>query len=101
VTDLTDLERTLRDRLEALDPRVRTELLNVLMTPDYERARRIGDLWLDPRSRTFVELLIDAEEDPPTRGPSPRRSDAPSGFPGGRSSPSRRPASPRVRPPSA
>jgi hypothetical protein len=38
------------------------------MIPDYDRARRIGDLWLDPRSRTFAELLIDAEEQPPTRG---------------------------------
>jgi hypothetical protein len=47
---------------------VRAELLNVLMTPDFDRARRTGDLWLDPRSRTFAELLINAEEDPATRG---------------------------------
>lgn len=66
--NLEDLERTLRDRLDALDPRVRAELLNALMTPDYERAARIGDYWLDPRSRTFAELLIDAEEHPQTRG---------------------------------
>jgi hypothetical protein len=37
------------------------------MMPDYDRAARIGDLWLDPRSRTFAELLIDAEESPATR----------------------------------
>ena len=38
------------------------------MLPDYDRAARIGDYWLDPRSRTFAELLIDAEESPATRG---------------------------------
>jgi hypothetical protein len=66
--NLEDLERALRDHLDALDPRVRAELLNALMTPDYDRARRIGDYWLDARSRTFAELLIDAEEHPQIRG---------------------------------
>jgi hypothetical protein len=27
----------------------------------------IGEYWSNPRTRTFAELLIDAEEDPPTR----------------------------------
>jgi hypothetical protein len=66
--DLEDLERDLRAKLDALGPWVRAELLNVLMTPDYDRASRIGDFWLDPRSRTFAELLIDAEEHPPRVG---------------------------------
>jgi hypothetical protein len=38
------------------------------MTPDCDRARRIGDYWLDPRSRTFAELLIHAKEQPQIRG---------------------------------
>jgi hypothetical protein len=31
--------------------------------PDFERADRIGEFWSYPESRTFVELLIDCEED--------------------------------------
>jgi hypothetical protein len=38
------------------------------MMPDYDRASAIGTFYADSRSRTFAELLIDAEEDPPTRG---------------------------------
>jgi hypothetical protein len=64
--NLEDVEGDLRTKLDAVDPRVRAELLNILMTPDHDRAGRIGDLWLDPRSRKFAELLIDAEEHPPT-----------------------------------
>jgi hypothetical protein len=33
------------------------------MLPDFERADRIGEFWSYPESRTFVELLIDCEED--------------------------------------
>ena len=33
------------------------------MLPDLERAERIGEFWSYPQSRTFAELLIDAEED--------------------------------------
>jgi hypothetical protein len=66
--NLEDVERDLQAKLDALGPRVRAELLNVLMTPDYDRAARIGDYWADPRSRTFAELLMDAEEHPATRG---------------------------------
>jgi hypothetical protein len=39
---LEDLERDLQAKLDALGPRVRAELLDVLMMPDYERARRRG-----------------------------------------------------------
>ena len=68
VPNFEDVERQLRDRLDALGPPVRGELLRTLMLPDYDRARRIGDFWVEPRSRTFAEMLIDCEESPHTRG---------------------------------
>jgi hypothetical protein len=58
-----ELERRFRERLEALGPARRTELLHVLMLPDFERADRIGEFWGNPKTRTFAELLIDCEED--------------------------------------
>jgi hypothetical protein len=58
-----ELERRLQARLDALGPAPRTELLHVLMLPDFERADRIGEFWGYPESRTFAELLIDCEED--------------------------------------
>ena len=65
-----DLERRLRERLDALGPAPRAELLHVLMLPDFERADRIGEVWGEPRefwgnpkTRTLAELLIDCEED--------------------------------------
>ena len=57
------LERRLRERLDALGPAPRAELLQVLMLPDLERAERIGEFWSYPQSRTFAELVIDCEED--------------------------------------
>jgi hypothetical protein len=39
----------------------------VLRLPDFERASAIGNWWSLPRYRSFAELLIDAEADPPTR----------------------------------
>jgi hypothetical protein len=59
-----ELERRLRERLDALGPAPRAELLHLLMLPDFERADRIGEFWSYPASRTFTELLIDCEEDP-------------------------------------
>jgi hypothetical protein len=53
----------LRERLDALGPAPRAELLHVLMLPDFERADRIGEFWGYPESRSFAELLIDCEED--------------------------------------
>jgi hypothetical protein len=35
-----DLERRLQERLDALGPAPRAELLHVLMLPDYERVNR-------------------------------------------------------------
>ncbi len=58
------LERRLRERLDALGPAPRAELLHVLMLPDFDRADRIGEFYGNPKTRTFAELLIDAEEDP-------------------------------------
>ncbi len=58
-----ELERRLRERLDALGPAPRAELLHVLMLPDFERADRIGEFWGYLETRTFAELLIDCEED--------------------------------------
>ena len=65
--DLEGIERALRERLDALGPAPRAELLHVLTLPDYDRAGRIGEFYGNPNNRTFAELLIDAEEDPVLR----------------------------------
>jgi hypothetical protein len=58
-----ELEWQLRERLDALGPAPRAELLHVLMLPDFERADRISEFCGYPESRAFAELLIDCEED--------------------------------------
>ena len=65
--DLEDLERQLCERLDAIGPASRAMLLHVLMLPDHERARRIGDFFSDPRTQTFAQLLMDLEESPHSR----------------------------------
>lgn len=62
-----EVERLLCERLDALGPAPRAELLHVLTLPDYERAGRIGEFFQDPQTRNFAELLIDAEKDPRVR----------------------------------
>ena len=62
-----ELERRLRERLDALGPAPRAELLHVLVLPDFDRADRIGEFWGHPETRTFGELLIDLEEDKAAR----------------------------------
>ena len=57
------MEAALRERLEALPPAARAELLHVLRLPDLERVERIGEFWASPATRSFGELLIDLEED--------------------------------------
>ena len=57
------LDRRLRERLDALGPAPRAELLHVHMLPDFERADRIGEFWSYPESRAFAELVLDWEED--------------------------------------
>jgi hypothetical protein len=58
-----EMEAALRQRLEALPPAARTELIHVLRLPDFDRVERIGEFWEHPETRTFGELLIDLEED--------------------------------------
>jgi hypothetical protein len=58
-----ELEKHLQERLDALGPAPRAELLHVLMLPDFERADRIGEFWGYSDSRAFAELPIDCEED--------------------------------------
>jgi hypothetical protein len=58
-----ELERRLQERLDALPPAARAELLRVLLLPDFERADRIGEFYGHPESRTFAEFLIDCEGD--------------------------------------
>jgi hypothetical protein len=57
------LERRIRERLDALGPAPRAELLHVLMLPDFDRADRSGSYWGNPKTSAFAELLIDCEED--------------------------------------
>jgi hypothetical protein len=57
------LERRLRERLDALGPAPRAELLHVLMLPDFERATGSASSGGTRRRRSFSELLIDCEED--------------------------------------
>jgi hypothetical protein len=57
-----ELEARLRERLDALGPAPRAELLQLLRLPDLDRADRIGEFWANPKTRTFGELLIDLEE---------------------------------------
>ena len=59
LVNLKQVERQLRQRLDALGPAPRAELLHVLMLPDFERADRIGEFWGYPERRPFAELLID------------------------------------------
>ena len=58
-----ELGRQLQERLDALGPAPRAELLHVLMLPDFDRADRIGEFWGHPDGRAFAQLLIDCEED--------------------------------------
>jgi hypothetical protein len=58
-----ELEKQLQERLDALGPAPRAELLHVLMLPDFERPDRIGEFWGYSESRAFAELLIDREAD--------------------------------------
>jgi magnesium chelatase family protein len=64
--ELPELEDQLRAAIDASPP-VPSEMLRVLMLPDFDRAQAIGDWWSLPRYRSFAELLIDCEEDRATR----------------------------------
>jgi hypothetical protein len=58
-----ELERRLRERLDALGPAPRAELLHVLMLPTSSGPTGSASFWSYRESRTFAELLIDCEED--------------------------------------
>jgi hypothetical protein len=58
-----EMEAALRQRLEALPPAARAELIHVIRLPAWDRADAIGTYWGHPETRTFGELLIDLEED--------------------------------------
>jgi hypothetical protein len=62
-----EMQAALRDRLRALPPAARAELVHVLRLPDFDRAERIGEFWGHPETRTFGELLIDLEGDKAAR----------------------------------
>ena len=59
-----ELERRLRERLDALGPAPRAELLHVLMLPHFERADRIGEFWgtagVDARGAPFPQSVTPA-----------------------------------------
>ena len=57
------LEQRLRERLDALGPAPRGELLHVLTLPEFDRVGAIQSYWGNPKTRPFRELLIDCEED--------------------------------------
>ena len=61
--DLQQLERRLRERLDALGPAPRAELLHVLMLPDFDRADAIGAYWGTPGRGPSPSSLIDCEDD--------------------------------------
>jgi hypothetical protein len=58
-----ELERRLLERLDAIGPAPRAELLHFPTLPDFDRADAIGSYWGNPATRAFGELLIDCEED--------------------------------------
>jgi hypothetical protein len=67
MTNLEDVELLLHEKLDALGPAPRAELLHVLMLPDFDRVRQIQLFYGNPKTRTFAELLIDLEESPHSR----------------------------------
>ena len=50
-----------RERLDALGPAPRAELLHVPLLPDFDRVGAIQSYWANPETRSFGELLIDGE----------------------------------------
>jgi hypothetical protein len=68
VPEMLPAERHLAEDLAAYPQPMRRLLLEVLTTrDDADRARRIGELYADDRSRSFAEFFIDLEEEPAAR----------------------------------
>jgi hypothetical protein len=78
------LERRLRQRLDALGPAPRAELLHVLILPDFERADRSASSGATPTEdrRDFIAVPPAKEQSPPLmphrRGCRMKRQSAPS-----------------------
>jgi hypothetical protein len=51
------LERQLRERLDALGLAPRAQMLHALMLPDLERAERIGEFWGNPKTRPITRRV--------------------------------------------
>jgi hypothetical protein len=58
-----ELERRIRQRLDALGPAPPAELLHVLMLPDSSEPTVSASSGAARKARAFAELLIDREED--------------------------------------
>jgi hypothetical protein len=65
--DLPELERRLQEAVALYPPAVRVQMLRVLSLADDARARRIGELYADNRTRSLAEVLIDFEQDSAAR----------------------------------
>ena len=68
VVTLDKMEARLRERLDALGPAPRAELLHVLTLPDFERADRIGEFWSYPESRDVRRVADRLRGGPDTPG---------------------------------
>jgi hypothetical protein len=51
------------ERLAALSPGIRQDLLRVLTAPDGNRARLVGELFARADSRSLADVLIELEGD--------------------------------------
>jgi hypothetical protein len=69
------LDSQLRERLDALDPDPRAQLLHLLHLPDLDWAEQIGEFWGHPETRSFGE---------PRHGEKPPEPEGSSGFSGRR-----------------
>jgi hypothetical protein len=49
-----EMGAALRERLQALPPAARAELIHVLRLPDFERVERIGEFWGHPETRALA-----------------------------------------------
>jgi hypothetical protein len=54
VVNFEEMEKAFRQRLEALPPAARAELIHVIRIPDLERVERIGAFWGHPQTGPSV-----------------------------------------------
>jgi hypothetical protein len=60
--DLEDVERQLRDRLDAIGTASRAVFPHVLTLPHHQRASRMGEFFGDPRTQRSVLRMIREKE---------------------------------------